>query len=54
MVSLLSIIAVALAIYGLVSLIQGHLAVGIGSLLAAALIGPAGISLFTATGALPG
>lgn len=46
MIPILSIIALALAIYGVLALIGGRLAVGIGSILAAILIGPAGISLF--------
>lgn len=46
MLAVLSIIAVALAIYGVVALVRGELLVGIGSLLAAALIGPGGISIF--------
>ncbi len=45
-IPLLSVIAVILAIYGIVALVQGRLAVGIGAILAAILIGPGGISLF--------
>lgn len=52
MVPLLSLIALVLAVYGIVSLVQGHLAVGVGSLLAAALVGPAGISVVDATARL--
>ncbi len=46
MIPILSIIALALAIYGVLQLVKGHLAVGIGAILAAILVGPAGISLF--------
>lgn len=46
MLAILSIIAVVLAIYGIVSLVRGDLLIGIGSLLAAALVGPGGISIF--------
>jgi hypothetical protein len=44
---ILWIIAVIVAIYGILMLIRGRLAVGIGSLIAAALIGPGGVSVFT-------
>lgn len=54
MVPILSLIATVLAIYGLVRLVQGFLLVGIGSLIAAALIGPAGISIFASAATLPG
>lgn len=54
MAAILSIIAVVLAIYGIVALVQGRLAIGIGSILAAVLIGPGGISLFAAAVAAGG
>lgn len=46
LVTILSIIAAVLVIYGLVAFVQGDLAVGIGAMIAAVLIGPGGISLF--------
>lgn len=53
MVAILSVIAVVLAVYGVVSLVQGRLGVGIGSILAAILIGPGGISLFAVGTVIP-
>lgn len=46
MTAILAIIAIILAIYGIIALVRGNLLVGIGALIAAALIGPGGISLF--------
>lgn len=43
---ILSLVALALGIYAIVSLVRGDLLVGIGSLLAAVLVGPGGVSLF--------
>ncbi len=45
-VGLLSLIALILAVYGLVQLVKGRLMVGVGAILAAVLVGPAGISIF--------
>jgi hypothetical protein len=43
----LTIAAVILVIIGVVRLVEGRYAWGIGLLLAACLVGPAGISIFT-------
>lgn len=47
MVPLLSLIAMILAVVGILKLLGGQLATGIGWLIVAALIGPGGISIFT-------
>ncbi len=49
--TILTIIAVILAIYGIVSLVRGSLLIGIGSIIAALLIGGGGI--FAGTAAVP-
>lgn len=54
MIPVLSLIAVGLAIYGIVALVRGDLLIGIGSLIAAALVGPGGLSLFASTLLLSG
>jgi hypothetical protein len=47
MTTLLWIIAVVLAVAGVVRIVQGEVLVGIALLIAAALIGPGGVSIFT-------
>jgi hypothetical protein len=47
MTTLLFIIAVVLAVVGIVRIVQGEVLVGIALLIAAALVGPGGVSIFT-------
>lgn len=44
---LLSLLAIALAVYGIVLLVRGSILAGIGCIIAAILVGPGGISIFS-------
>ena len=47
LVTLLSIIAVILVIFGIVKIVRGDLVVGIVLIVVGLLVGPGGVSLFT-------
>ena len=47
MMTLLWLIAVVIAVAGIVKLVQGDVVAGVGLLIAAALVGPGGVSIFT-------